>query len=159
MMFHLAPPEVNGLGSITSTPGLIRSAQVLMFLGLPFRTANTTTESVTIPSYSFRFQSSSTRPASTSRVMSGSSENPTTSAGSPPPPAPEALEEPPQPAATAAARIARASRRAAWGGPAPRRIAPGRRLRVRVSFILHLVDRLRNGQLSMFLSKSVEIVE
>jgi hypothetical protein len=84
MMFHFAPPEVNGLGSITSTPGLTRSAQVLMFFGLPLRTMNVTTESVTKPSYLFRFQPSSTSPASTSLVMSGSSENATTSAGSPP---------------------------------------------------------------------------
>ena len=56
-MFHLAPPEVNGLGSMTSTPGLTRSSQVLMFLGLPLRTMNTTTESVTMPLYSFLFQS------------------------------------------------------------------------------------------------------
>ena len=83
-MFHLAPPEVNGFGSITSTSSLIRSSQVWMFLGLPLRTMKTTTESVTKPSYSFLFQSSSTRPASTSRVMSGSSENSTTSAGRPP---------------------------------------------------------------------------
>ena len=83
-MFHLAPPEVNGLGSSTSTPSLTRSSQVLMFFGLPLRTMNTTTESVTKPSYSFWFQSSSTSPASVSRVMSGSSENSTTSAGSPP---------------------------------------------------------------------------
>ena len=44
-MFHRAPPEVNGLGVITSTPGLVRSSQVRMFLGLPGRTAKTTTES------------------------------------------------------------------------------------------------------------------
>ena len=50
MMFHLAPPEVNGLGVMTSTPGLSRSSQVLMPLGLPLRTAKTTTELVTKPS-------------------------------------------------------------------------------------------------------------
>ena len=55
-----------------------------MFLGLPLRTMSTTTELVTKPSYLFWFQSSSTSPASTRRVMSGSSENSTTSAGSPP---------------------------------------------------------------------------
>ena len=83
-MSHLAPPEVNGFGTSTSTSSLTRSSQVLMFFGLPLRTIRTTTESVTNPSYSFLFQSSSTRPASTRRVMSGSSENSTTSAGSPP---------------------------------------------------------------------------
>ena len=83
-MFHFAPPEVNGLGVITSTPSLVRSSQVLRFLGLPLRTANTTTELVTNPSYSSLFQSSATRPASTSLVTSGSSESAATSAFSPP---------------------------------------------------------------------------
>ena len=83
-MSHFAPPEVNGFGTRTSVSSLIRSSQVLMFFGLPLRTMKTTTESVTKPSYSFLFQSLSTRPASTSRVMSGSSENSTTSAGRPP---------------------------------------------------------------------------
>ena len=83
-MFHLAPPEVNGLGTITSTSSLVRSSQFLMFFGLPLRTTSTTTELVTNPSYLFWFQSASTRPASTRRVMSGSSENSTTSAGRPP---------------------------------------------------------------------------
>ena len=50
MMFHFAPPEVNGLGVITSTPSLVRSSQDLMFLGLPLRVASTTTELVTKPS-------------------------------------------------------------------------------------------------------------
>src|SRR5918999_4162112 len=83
-MFHFAPPEVNGLGSSTSTSSVIRSSQVLMFFGLPLRTMNTTTDSVTNPSYSFWFQRLSTSPASTSLVMSGSRENSTTSAGRPP---------------------------------------------------------------------------
>ena len=79
-MFHCAPPEVNGFGVITSTPSLIRSSQVLMFFGLPLRTANTTTELVTMPLYSALVQFPSTRPASTSLVTSGASENATTSA-------------------------------------------------------------------------------
>ena len=54
-----------------------------MFSGLPLRTTNTTTESSTMPLYSFWFQSSATRPASTRRFMSGSSEKWTTSAGWP----------------------------------------------------------------------------
>ena len=83
-MFHLALPEVNGLGSSTSTSPVTRSSQPWMFSGLPLRTMKTTTESVTKPSCSFWFQLLSTKPASTSRVMSGSSENSTTSAGSPP---------------------------------------------------------------------------
>src|SRR3954449_5501999 len=77
MMFQRAPPEVNGLGVITWTPGLTRSSQVLMCLGLPLRTTRATTELVTMPLYLFEFQLLSTRSASTSRVMSGSSENAT----------------------------------------------------------------------------------
>jgi hypothetical protein len=83
MMFHLAPPEVNGLGSMTSTPGLIRSSQVLMPFGLPLRTTSTTTELVIMPLWASAFQSLATRPASTSLVMSGSSEKATTSAARP----------------------------------------------------------------------------
>src|SRR5436305_861852 len=49
MMFQRAPPEVNGLGSSTCTPGLVRSSQVLIPFGLPLRTTNTTTELVTNP--------------------------------------------------------------------------------------------------------------
>ena len=49
MTFHFAPPEVWTFGVTTSTPGLIRSAQLRMFFGLPLRTAKTTTECVTIP--------------------------------------------------------------------------------------------------------------
>ncbi len=47
---------MNGLGVITWTPGLTRSAQPLMRLGLPLRTASTTTESVTMPLYWLAFQ-------------------------------------------------------------------------------------------------------
>src|SRR3954451_17122594 len=82
-MFHLAPPEVKGLGLITSTPGLIRSAQLLMCLGLPLRTANTTIESVTKPLYLSAFQSLATRPFFTSLFTSGWRERATTSAGRP----------------------------------------------------------------------------
>src|SRR3954451_12893870 len=83
MMFHFAPPEEKGLGVITSTPGLVRSSQSLMFLGLPFLTTRATTESVIMPLYSFLFQLGSTSLSSTNLVMSGSSENATTSAGCP----------------------------------------------------------------------------
>ena len=48
-MFQRALPEVDGLGVITSTPGLIRSSQPVMCLGLPLRTTNTTTESLEKP--------------------------------------------------------------------------------------------------------------
>ena len=80
-MFHLAPPEVNGFGSSTSTSPVTRSSQSSIPFGLPLRTMKTTTELVTMPLYSFWFQPLSTRSASTRRVMSGSSENSTTSAG------------------------------------------------------------------------------
>src|SRR6476619_4307280 len=42
-MFHFAEPELNGFGVTTCTPGRTRSDQLLIFFGLPFRTANTTT--------------------------------------------------------------------------------------------------------------------
>src|SRR3954451_11253160 len=84
MTFQRAPPLVNGFGVITCTPGFVRSLQPLMFFGLPLRVARTTTEFVTMPLYWFWFQLWSTRPLSTSRVTSGSSENSTTSAGRPP---------------------------------------------------------------------------
>src|SRR5664279_5040720 len=80
MTFQRAPPEVNGLGVMTCTPGLVKSAQVLMFLGLPLRVTITTTERVTMPLYWFAFQVVATLPALTSRVMSGSREKLTTSA-------------------------------------------------------------------------------
>ena len=51
MMFQRAAPEENGLGVMTSTPGLVRSSKVLMFFGLPLRTTRATTESVTMPLY------------------------------------------------------------------------------------------------------------
>jgi hypothetical protein len=79
-MFHFAAPEVNGFGVRTLTPGLSRSSHVLMFLGLPLRTTKVTTDVVTRPLFGPAFQSSATRPAFTSRVMSGSVENVTTSA-------------------------------------------------------------------------------
>ena len=51
MMFQRAAPEENGFGVMTSTPGLVRSSQVLMFFGLPLRVTRTTTELVTMPLY------------------------------------------------------------------------------------------------------------
>ena len=70
-MFHLAPPEVAGLGVMMSTSSRTRSLQPSMSFGLPGRTDSTTTESVTMPLYSSELQSSATRPASTVLVMSG----------------------------------------------------------------------------------------
>src|ERR1700733_13669130 len=82
-MFHRALPEVDGFGVITSTPGLTRSSQPLMCLGLPLRTTKTTTESLENPCSAFAFQLLETIPSLTSRVMSGVVENATTSAGWP----------------------------------------------------------------------------
>src|SRR3954470_24011924 len=83
MMFQRAPPDANGFGSITWTPGLVRSSQVLMFFGLPLRTASTTTEFVTNPLAAFLSQPAATFFASTSLLTSGASERATTSAGRP----------------------------------------------------------------------------
>ena len=55
----------------------------MIFFGLPSRTANTTTESVTMPLYDCLFHFASTRPALTSTSMSGASESATMSALSP----------------------------------------------------------------------------
>jgi hypothetical protein len=75
--FHLAPPDVAGLGVITSTSPVTRSSQVWMSSGLPGRVMNTTTELLTLPWNRFLSQSSATMPASTTRSMSGFSENET----------------------------------------------------------------------------------
>src|SRR5580700_3903794 len=83
MRFHLALPELNGLGVMTFTPDFTRSAQVLMCFGFPGRTMNDTTESVTMPLVGPSSQVGETRPAVTSFCMSGSSEKFTTSAGRP----------------------------------------------------------------------------
>src|SRR2546430_16610896 len=82
-MFHRALPEVDGLGVITSTPGLIRSSRPVMCLGLPLLTTSTTTESLDMPFCGPEFQSEPTIPSLTRRVMSGVVENATTSAGWP----------------------------------------------------------------------------
>src|SRR5579862_2703042 len=82
-MFQRALPEVDGFGVITSTPGLTRSSQPVMFFGLPLRTTSTTTESLEKPCSGFASQSFDTIPSLTSRVMSGVVENATTSAGWP----------------------------------------------------------------------------
>src|SRR5919202_321227 len=83
MTFQRAPPEVNGFGVTTWTPGFTRSLQSRMCFGLPFRSTNTTTERVTIPCQRFLFQLGPTRRAFTRVVTSGSSENATTSARRP----------------------------------------------------------------------------
>lgn len=82
-MFQRAPPDVNGLGVTTSTPGFSRSSQSLIPLGLPLRTARTTTEFVTKPPNRSRLQDSATSRSSTSLLTSGASDSATTSAGRP----------------------------------------------------------------------------
>src|SRR3954454_7540177 len=82
-MFHRALPEVEGLGVMTSVPGLIRSFQPVMCLGLPLRTTNTTTESLDIPLYELASQLLATMLSLTRRVMSGVVEKATTSADCP----------------------------------------------------------------------------
>ena len=82
-MFQRAPPDVNGLGVTISTPGRIRSFQLLMCFGLPSRTTKTTTEFVTMPLYDCFFHLASTLPAATSSSMSGASDSATMSASSP----------------------------------------------------------------------------
>ena len=79
-MFQRALPDVNGFGVSTCTPGLTRSDQPVMCLGLPLRTMITATEFVTKPCVAFWFQLGDTRPALTRRSTSGSSEKLTTSA-------------------------------------------------------------------------------
>ena len=71
MRFHLALPELKTLGVITLTPGLMRSAQVVMCFGLPGRTMNETMEFVTMPLVGVRSHELDTRPALTTLVMSG----------------------------------------------------------------------------------------
>src|SRR4051812_31005414 len=80
MMFHRAPPDVTGFGVTTCTPGLTRSAHVLIFLGFPSRTTNTTTDRVTMPLYLSLLQFCGTSFFWTSDVTSGASEKATTSA-------------------------------------------------------------------------------
>ena len=49
MTSQRAPPELNGFGNTTSTPGFTRSSQVRMCFGFPLRSTNTTTDFETIP--------------------------------------------------------------------------------------------------------------
>ncbi len=79
----MAEPELNGLGVTTSTPSFRRSSQSRIPLGLPSRTTIVTTDPNGMPLCSFAFHPASTRPALTSRVMSGSTEKLTKSASAP----------------------------------------------------------------------------
>jgi hypothetical protein len=83
MTSQRAPPELNGFGKTTSTPGFTRSSQVLMCFGLPFRSTKTTTDFETMPWYLFADQLLSTSFAWTSLSMSVEIEKLTTSAGRP----------------------------------------------------------------------------
>ena len=79
-MFHFAEPDEPGFGVTILMPGLARSSQPLMPLGLPLRTTIATTDCVTMPLLSPSFQSSATSSSSVSLVMSGSRERCTSSA-------------------------------------------------------------------------------
>ena len=68
--FQRAAPDDAGFGVTISTPGWIRSSQVSMPLGLPSRTANTTTDDDTMPLVGPSSQVSATSSASTRRVTS-----------------------------------------------------------------------------------------
>src|SRR4030088_126262 len=83
MTSHRAPPELNGFGKTTSTPGFTRSSHVLMCFGLPLRSTNTTTDFETMPWYLFCDHVLSTSFDWTSRSMSVEMEKLTTSAGRP----------------------------------------------------------------------------
>src|SRR5439155_25980050 len=82
-MYQRAPPEVNGFGVITLTPGLIRSSQVRMCLGLPFLRTNTTTDLVTMPPYLFWLQFGATSPVLTRSLTLSARAKSTMSAGRP----------------------------------------------------------------------------
>ena len=70
-MFHFAEPDEAGFGVTILTPGLTRSSQPLMSLGLPLRTTITTTDWVRMPLVGVDFQSSATSLASTSLLHVG----------------------------------------------------------------------------------------
>src|SRR6266567_2757374 len=83
-MFHLAPPLWAGSGVRIDRPGLVRSLQFEMPLGLPDRTSNTTGVVATMPpSGSWVFQSWVISPAFCTISTSGASDSATTSAGKP----------------------------------------------------------------------------
>src|SRR6476659_4540813 len=83
-MFHFAEPDEAGFGVMILTPGLVRSSQPWMFLGLPLRTTITTTDWVRMPLDGVDFQSSATSFSSTSFCTSGSRDRCTMSASWPP---------------------------------------------------------------------------
>src|SRR2546423_14174659 len=83
MTSHRAPPELNGFGKTTPTPGFTRSSHVLMCFGLPLRKTKTTTDFETMPWYLLAAQFLSTSFAWTRRSTSVVIEKLTTSAGSP----------------------------------------------------------------------------
>ena len=83
MTSQRAPPELNGFGKTTSTPGFTRSSHVLMCFGLPLRSTKTTTDFETMPWYLLLSQFLSTSPDETSRSTSVEMEKLTTSVGRP----------------------------------------------------------------------------
>src|SRR3569833_323652 len=83
MTSQRAPPELNGFGKTTWTPGLTRSSQVLMCFGLPLRRPPTTTDFETMPWYLLLAHVLSTSFELTSRLTSVVIEKLTTSVGRP----------------------------------------------------------------------------
>src|SRR6266513_5239272 len=83
MTSHRAPPELNGFGNTTPTPGFTRSSHVRMCFGLPLRSTKTTTDFETMPWYLLLAHVLSTSFAPTSRSTSVEIEKLTTSAGRP----------------------------------------------------------------------------
>ena len=83
-MFHMAPPLVRTLGVRTASPGRRRSSQPCIPSGLPWRTASTTRDRVTIPWLAPARQSWVMSPAWARVSMSGSSDRAATSASKPP---------------------------------------------------------------------------
>src|SRR4051794_1957662 len=83
MMSQRAPPELNGFGKTTPTPGFTRSSHVRMCFGFPLRSTKTTTDFETMPLYWPLSQVLATRPAETRRSTSVEMEKLTTSVGRP----------------------------------------------------------------------------
>src|SRR5215475_5069669 len=82
-MFHLAPPLCAGSGVRIFRPGLVRSFQLWMCLGLPGRTMKPTTEVATTDWSGSFSQLCVISPAFCTMATSGSSEDAYTSAGNP----------------------------------------------------------------------------
>src|SRR5437868_14280781 len=83
MTSQRAPPELNGFGNTTPTPGFRRSSHVRMCFGLPLRRTKTTTDVAGTPWCALAAQFLSTSFDCTRRSTSVEIEKCTTSAGRP----------------------------------------------------------------------------